>query len=174
MFASIIIITDQGGKTTENSDSNGSNGSDQTEAPPMGSSFESDIVPMGPRTPTFRVTNRFNRWMRTMADFFQQGNWFNGGPENLMEYIGRYLARLFDIMMNRENGGNAGNGNVPPNAISTSELFGGLIDGLQQAQQIPATMPQTNDKRTNLNPNQVTLADLIRLMQQRQQINVPN
>lgn len=68
--------------------------------------------PFRPHKPRF---NRFNRWMKVLNEFFSQGNWMNGGPDNLLEYIGATLTRLMDIMFNRDGGGES---------ISTSELFG--------------------------------------------------
>lgn len=66
-------------------------------------SFEPDSEPVRPQLPdgTRRRYDRFNQWMKVINEFFTQGNWLNGGPSNLIEYITSTLAKLLDILMNR-------------------------------------------------------------------------
>ncbi|OTF75784.1 hypothetical protein BLA29_001136 [Euroglyphus maynei] len=68
-------------------------------------SFEPDSEPVRPQSfnpPTNRRRyDRFNQWMRIINDFFTQGNWLNGGPSNLIEYITQTLAKLLDVLMHR-------------------------------------------------------------------------
>ncbi|KAH9399756.1 hypothetical protein TYRP_017748, partial [Tyrophagus putrescentiae] len=113
---------------------------------PPGPAFTPDAsVPMPrPSKPRF---DRFNRWMKVLNEFFTKGNWLNGGPDDLLQYIGSTLTKLMDILMNRNL-----------DDVTTSQLFG------DYAPQARAVLQKDR--------SQLTVADILRMIPQ-DRLNVP-
>lgn len=91
-----------------------------------------EITPFSGQYPPTTTTNRrtydrFNEWMKIIMDFFMNGNWLNGGPDDLLDYITKTLAKLLNVLMNNGMGGGraiggSGSGRnpfLPPEFFST-------------------------------------------------------
>ena len=163
------IVSDQGenvpaaaGSTESNNNAGGlepevpqDSGVDSAPAP--GPGFVPDnpsLRPHGPSKPRF---NRFNRWMKVLNEFFSQGNWLNGGPDNMMEYIGRTLTRLLDILMNREG----------IDEITTTELFGDMAPVARSRATAARTASGSDSQR-----NHLTISDILKMIPQ-DRLNLP-
>ncbi|KAH9425881.1 uncharacterized protein LOC113789710 [Dermatophagoides pteronyssinus] len=83
--------------------------------------FEPDSEPVQPPQPSNRRRyDRFNQWMKVINDFFTEGNWLNGGPSNLIEYITRTLAKLLDVLMHRRGPPVTAPVDIPSSSSSSS------------------------------------------------------
>lgn len=98
-----------------------------------------------------RTYDRFNEWMKIIMDFFMNGNWLNGGPDDFLDYITKTLTKLLNVLLN--NGESGGSGGRHP--FLTSEFFSkapksvpGPAPGLDSAE-IERPIPANIDPSSN-------------------------
>ncbi|KAF7493704.1 hypothetical protein SSS_05953 [Sarcoptes scabiei] len=102
-----------------------------------------------PRTPNGRPRfDRFQRWMDVLREFFTEGNWLNGGPDNFLDFITKTLSKLLDILFNRE----------PMSIENNDDRYNdnGRLSGRQRL--------LTQQHRHKANHQQLSLDDMLRMI----------
>ena len=138
----------------------------ETSTPGVVVDYEPEYKPSRPR-----FSDKFDRWMKVLNEFFTEGNWLNGGPDNLMEFITKTLTKLLDILLPPQI--EKGNGDKPGNSdrIGNADRFSYGRSNRRPSVSINSA-PSSSSSSSSRDTSGLTISDLIKMLPQ-DSLNIP-